>query len=163
MEILEQFGINGKLLVVQIINFTVLLFVLKKLLYKPLIKILDKRRAAVAESMETAEKMKKEQEELEEKVAAELKKAKAEAAGIVSKADDAANQLTATKTAEARAQAEKIVEDARTAVAQEKADILDSVRDEVVGLVVAGTEKLLDKKVSGDEAFVKDTLAKIKK
>jgi len=163
MEILEQFGINGKLLLVQMINFAVLLFLLKKFLYKPLTDILEKRRTAVTESMETAEKMKEEKENLEKQVQEELQKAKKQAAEIVASADAAATKLTASKTAEARATAEKIVEDAKQAIASEKKTIMDSVRDDVVNLVIAGTEKVLGKTVKGQKTYAKETIEKIKK
>ena len=163
MELFEKLGIDWRLITVQIINFAIVLYLLKRFLYKPVLGILEKRRKEVEQSVVVAEKIKKERTELEEKIERELAKAKKEAHDIVSSADDAAAKMTATKTAEARLQAEKIVEDAKAAMEQEKASILDEVRDDVVKLVVGGTEKLLGKSVKGQKAFVQSSLKKLKK
>lgn len=57
MEILSQFGVQPVLLVAQVVNFLILLFILKKFLYKPLLKVLDTRREKIAESLKNAEEI----------------------------------------------------------------------------------------------------------
>ena len=52
MEIIKQFGINPILLAAQVVNFIVLLFIFKKLLYKPILKVLDERKKKIEERKE---------------------------------------------------------------------------------------------------------------
>ncbi|MBU2632677.1 F0F1 ATP synthase subunit B, partial [Patescibacteria group bacterium] len=49
MEIVKQFGLDPVLLVAQIVNFLILLFILKKLLYKPVLELLKKREDTIKE------------------------------------------------------------------------------------------------------------------
>jgi len=51
MEILKEFGIQPTLLLAQIVNFLIILFVLKKFFYKPIIKVLDARKKRIEVSL----------------------------------------------------------------------------------------------------------------
>lgn len=55
-EIFATFGINGKLLLVQVVNFSVLLGALTYLLYKPVLSMLEERRRVIAQGVRDAEK-----------------------------------------------------------------------------------------------------------
>src|SRR3989344_4706705 len=57
MEILNQFGINPILLAAQVVNFLILLFILKKFLYKPILKVLEARKQKIEESLKNAEEI----------------------------------------------------------------------------------------------------------
>ncbi len=59
MEILNQFGINPILLVAQVVNFLVLLFILKRFLYKPILKVLGERKQKIEDSLKNAEAIEK--------------------------------------------------------------------------------------------------------
>jgi len=73
MEIFNQFGINPLLLLAQVVNFAVLLFILKRFLYKPILKVLEERKKRIEESLKNAEEIEKrlvETAELEEEILA---------------------------------------------------------------------------------------------
>lgn len=73
MEILNQFGINPILLAAQVVNFLILLFILKKFLYKPILKVLEERKQRIADSLKNAEEIERKlllTEEEKEKVLA---------------------------------------------------------------------------------------------
>ncbi len=59
MEILNQFGVQPILLAAQVVNFLILLFILKKFLYKPILKVLDDRKKRIEESLKNAEEIEK--------------------------------------------------------------------------------------------------------
>src|SRR3989344_6794797 len=59
MEILKQFGIDPLLLAAQVVNFLILLFILKKFLYKPVLKVLDERKVRIETSLKNAEEIEK--------------------------------------------------------------------------------------------------------
>src|SRR3989344_8342526 len=88
MEIIKNFGVDPVLLVAQIVNFLVILFILKKYLYKPILDILNKRQNAVEEGIRNAEdaRIKLEKAVIEEKNI--LKEAQAAAKKIIEDARD---------------------------------------------------------------------------
>ncbi len=59
MDILNQFGINPVLLAAQVVNFLILLFILKKFAYGPILKVLDERKKTIADSLKNAEEIEK--------------------------------------------------------------------------------------------------------
>ena len=110
---MEQLGIQPILLLAQIINFGIIMFVLNKFLYKPIISFLEKRKKEIAEGLALTKKMKDEEEKLEvkqkklmettKKDAKELlenakKEAREEAKAILTKAhEEAQDQLLKRK------------------------------------------------------------------
>ena len=68
MDILNQFGISPVLLTAQVVNFLVLLFILKKLLYGPLLKVLAERRKKIEDSLKNAEEIELRLQETNEKI-----------------------------------------------------------------------------------------------
>jgi len=91
MEILDQFGFDIKLFVAQIVNFLVIAFVFKKFLYKPLLGILEKRKATIKKGLLDAEHAQKALAEAEERKDEILSKAGKEAERII---NEAKNQAT---------------------------------------------------------------------
>lgn len=74
MEILNQFGVNPMLLAAQVVNFLLLLFILKKFAYGPILKVLDQRKKTIADSLKNAEEIQKQlalTEEAKEKILGE--------------------------------------------------------------------------------------------
>jgi len=104
---MESLGLDIKLLVAQIINFGILFFVLKKLLYKPIIKILDDRKHAIEESLANSKKIAEELEKLEDKKAAVIEniqsQAKKDKEKLITLAQEEKRKIVdeAKKTAEA--------------------------------------------------------------
>lgn len=97
----------------QAANFGVILYVLAKYLYKPLMKLLDERAQKINEGLLAAEKNVKSAAEAEKSVKAELARAKKSGAGIISEAEK-----------EAKTKAAQIIEDARAKAKAEAAKIL---------------------------------------
>ena len=69
MEFLKEFGIQPTLLIAQIVNFLIILFILKKFFYKPIIKLLDDRKKKIEESLKNAELIEERLKQTEEKSA----------------------------------------------------------------------------------------------
>jgi len=59
METLSSLGIDLKILLAQLVNFGILIFLLSKFLYKPVLKMLDQRKKKIAESIKKAEEIEK--------------------------------------------------------------------------------------------------------
>lgn len=105
------------MLAAQVVNFLVLLFILKKLLYKPLLKVLKERRETIAQSLKNAEEIEKKLLKTEEDREKVIEKAAKEAKKIVE---------------EATRSGEVIIEDARKTASKDMEDILEKGRQEIV-------------------------------
>ena len=82
----EKFGIDWKLLLFQMFNFLVLIFILKVVLYKPIINFLESRRKKIEDGLEKAEKFEEEWQKIKDVQKEGLVKTEKEAALIVEKA-----------------------------------------------------------------------------
>src|SRR6476619_1002487 len=94
-QILTEFGIQPLLLAAQVVNFLVLLFILNKLLYKPILQMLQTRKDRIAESLKNAEEIENTLAKTEEDREKRLKEATDEAKDIINEATKSANLVIA--------------------------------------------------------------------
>jgi F-type H+-transporting ATPase subunit b len=150
MGFLTDFGVKPVLLIAQIINFALLLFILQRLLYKPLLKVLDERKQKIADSLKNSEEIEKKLASITEDREKKLKETAKEVEVILKEATDSANQIISEAHAKAGADVEKIIEKSRQSIVQEQEKMRQEMRQELAGLVVVGlqtvTGKVLDKK-----------------
>ncbi len=160
MELFDKLGIDWRLLLIQIVNFGILLFVLKRYLYKPVMDMLERRREQVKKELETPESIKEEYAAFEKQKGEEFAKAKAEARAVVDSALERASQVEAKAAEDAKAKSADILLRAKKVINEEKEKIVDEAKREVAGVVVLATEKLLGKKLEGKEAeeFIKQSI-----
>ncbi len=158
MELLSNLGINGKLLLAQIVNFFVLLWVLKRFAYKPVLEALEERRDKIEKGLADAEKSQKKLIEIEEKEKKVLAKARKEAQKIIGKAEEQAKKSQEEIVKEANRRVEKMIEDANKKIEEEKNKMLAEVKGEVAKLVALATEKVIDEKI--DEGKDKEMIEK---
>ena len=148
---MEKLGIQPVQLLAQVFNFLVLLFILKKFLYKPILKILDERQKKVREGLEYAEKMKGESEQSERKRADVLLRAKNEAKEIVAAARKEAKKMTDGIVVEAEKEARSIIEKARNDAVKEYEARLKELEKEAVSIASRMVERLLKDSLSAKE------------
>lgn len=146
-ELISKLGIDWKLLIAQIINFLVLLFVLYKFAYGPVLAMLEKRQKKIEKGLKDAEDAHKKLAESEEKQKEILKHARTEAKDIVEKAHIQAEKSKSGIAAEAKVQAEKIIAGAKAEIEQEKQKTIAEIKSEIGGLVVAATEKIVGERI----------------
>jgi F-type H+-transporting ATPase subunit b len=146
-ELLTKLGIDWKLLIAQVVNFLVLLFVLWKFAYGPILSMLEKRTRKIERGLKDAEDAGKKLEESAEKQKEILKKARVEAKDIVEKAHIQAEKIKSELAVEAKVQAEKIIVSAKAEIEQEKQKTIAEIKSEIGGLVVAATEKIIGEKI----------------
>ena len=125
-------------LVAQVINFLILVVILTKVAYKPLMKILEERRAAIEGSIASAQKEREEAEAMKAEYKAQLSQARAEAQAIVAKAERTAKESRDAILADAR-----MLASAREEIALEKQRALAELRREVVTLSTLAASKVL--------------------
>lgn len=163
-KILSDFGINPILLAAQIVNFLVLLFILKKLLYKPILKMLDERKKKIEESLENAEKIQKELEETEVRRDEILNKSIDEAKKIVDEANVAAAQIHADAQVKAKADMEAMMEQGMQMIAGEKDKMKSEIKGEVASMITMSMEKVLGKALDSkmQQKLVEDAVKTMK-
>jgi F-type H+-transporting ATPase subunit b len=147
MELLNNLGINGKLLIAQIINFLILLWVLHKFAYGPVIKMLDNRTKKIEKGLKDAEESHKKLAEISEKEQVVLVEARKQAQEIIKKSEESASLQAQEILASAKDQTQRMLETAQKQIEQEKAKILAEVKTEVAGLVMMATEKIIGEKM----------------
>jgi F-type H+-transporting ATPase subunit b len=143
-----ELGIDVKLLIGQVINFLILLFLLTYFAYKPIVKMLNDRREKIAEGLENAKKIKEDLANTEKRVAEIIDGAEKKSAKIIEESTKAANQQKEEIVALAKNQADKEIEKAKIAINQEKDAAKKSLEKDIIDLVGLATEKILKEKVS---------------
>lgn len=151
MELLNNLGINGKLLLAQIVNFLVLLFVLYKFAYGPVLKVLNERTSKIEKGLKDAEDAQKKLAEISEKEKAVLVKARKQAQEIIAKAEEIAVKNKEEIIVVAKEQSEKILADSAKNIEMEKALMFQEVKKQVAELVVFATNKIISEKVDSDK------------
>ena len=143
----------------QIINFLILLFILGKFAYKPLMKVLDERRERVANDLETAEKTRVEAEALKAQYSKQLADAREEANAILDKANKAGQKVHDDYMAQAQAEKDQMMTAAKQTIADEKDQAMSDVRAQVINLATEIASKVVDQKLNSaaDQELVAKT------
>src|SRR5579885_401105 len=102
-------GIDGPRLIFQIVNFLILLFLLQRLLFKPVLRLMDQRAAKVRESIDEAHRMQQLADEIREMNEKIQEDAKRQANDILEGARRMAEQYEASEKEEARKRADDLV------------------------------------------------------
>jgi F-type H+-transporting ATPase subunit b len=156
-----NFGLNTELVLAQIINFSILAFVLWKFAFKKILVVLDERQKKISDGLQYAEEMKARLADAEKQQADKLKEASEQAAKIVKDAREAAKTFSEKQQQEAVTQAEDIIKKARESTQLEHQQMLAELRKEVTELVVTTTEKVLQKQLSdADKSSFSEAAAK---
>lgn len=150
-ELLQNLGIKWQLLLAQIVNFCVLLFLLKKFLYKPMIKFLRERREAIEQGVERSEIAKKQFKEFREMQAQELAKTREEAHKVIEEAKRRAEDVKNQILLEAKNQTEILFKRAEKDIELLKKQRLLEAERELGMMAVQGMEYLIREKVSDDK------------
>jgi len=157
-ELISKLGIDWKLLIAQIINFLVLLFVLYKFAYGPILAMLEKRQKKIEKGLKDADAAHKKLAESAELQKEILHKARLEAKEVVEKARSQAEKAKVEIAVEAKAQGQKLIMDAKEQIEQEKQKTLQEIKAEIGSLVLAATGKIIDEKL--DEKKDKELIEK---
>jgi len=134
-----------------IITFLILLGVLTKFAWKPLLKALETRENEISQSLKNAEKAKKELERLSAESDEIIAKARSEAQGIVSEGKKAAEKLTAATLNKAKEEAIANLSAAKDQIKIERDKAIVEIKGEVVNLSLSIAEKLVNKNLSKED------------
>jgi len=151
MEILKTFGLNPYLTIAQIVNFLILLYILKRYLYPPLFKVFKKREELVKESLEKAEQSEKALENAKAQEKEVIKKAKVTADDILKEAREQATDILKQAEAKTKEQTDKMLNDAKTQIELETAAAQEELNNYVLKLSLEILKKSLSNVISEKE------------
>ena len=130
------------------IAFLILLVVLGKFAWKPMLKAIAERENGIEEALLRADKMKAEITAMQNENEALLAKAREERAGMIKDAKDTADKMVSDAKDKAKQEYERIISDAQLAITQQKNATLIEVKNQIGTLVVEVAEKILRKELS---------------
>ena len=147
-----------------ILTFLLLLFVLAKFAWKPLLKMLNDREELIRSSLEDAEKAKEKLEKLNAEGEAIINQARSEAQSILSEGKAVAAKLKDETLDVAKEQAKQIASEAEKQINIEKDKAIAEIKSEVVNLSMSIAEKLINKNISPEDnkALIDESLSSVK-
>ena len=147
-KIAQDFGISLPNLLAQILNFSVVAYILWRFAFKPVLATLDERRRKIAAGLQYAEEMKAKLEAAQQESAASAKRAQIEATRIIDEARKSAKEFLDKQIQESAAAANDILAKAQQAIELEKRKMLAEARTEIARLVVVTTQRVLARELS---------------
>lgn len=133
-QILNQFGVQPILLVAQIVNFLIVLYLLKRFALKPILQVIKDRQKTIADSLKNAEQAQKALENATEKEKEILQKAQAEAKQTLSDARMQAADIAKTAEDNTREQVERMISDAHKKIEKQTEDAEKALASKVTSL-----------------------------
>jgi len=140
---LEKLGLNLGYLLVQIFNFLILLVVLKEWVYKPILRLLEKRRQTIAQSLEDARIAAEARANAEKEAAKIIAEAQTKASQVVREATDRAESASKEVRAVAEAESAKARQVALAEVDVERGRMFSDLRSQVTALAIAAAQNLI--------------------
>ena len=147
INVLGQLLPNPLTMLAQLCATAILFFLMYKLAYKPVKKIMDKRSEYEQDKLAKADSLKKEYEDLHSKAEKEISDARAQAQEIINKAQDEGNRVKNNLIDEGKQKSQQIIDDAQNNIALQKNKMLDEMHGEIVNVAITAAEKLLQTKL----------------
>jgi F-type H+-transporting ATPase subunit b len=158
----EKLGINWALLVAQLFNVILLVWLLSRFLYQPVLNMLNERTRRIQDSLRDAEQVKVQLANARKDYDAELARARQEAAGILAQAQERAKVQEQEIIAQARQEAERIRNEGREQAVQEREQLLRDLKDQVADLVTITATRVLGEELkSNHDRLIEESLASL--
>ncbi len=157
---MEALGINAPGLLAQLINFALLLIILRAVAYKPIVNMLDQRAARIKESMDNAERIKQQLASAQQDYAAQIEQARKESQAIIAQANQIGERLREEAAAQARKEADDFLSKAHSQIELDKRQAVNELRKEVADLAILAASKIVSQSLD-DEAqrrLIEETL-----
>ena len=140
---MDELGFNLPVLIAQVVNFFLLLVLLRIFLYKPVLEMLDRRAQRIREGVEAADKSKERASAGEQEVARQLDASREQGQALIAQAQEAANRIQEEARSQARQEGETMLERARTEIQLERDQAIAELRGEFADLTVSAAEKVI--------------------
>ncbi|MFA5834612.1 MAG: F0F1 ATP synthase subunit B [Bacteroidota bacterium] len=141
--------INPGLIIWTMITFALLVMVLGKFAWKPILQALQAREQEIAGALKKAEEAKKDAERMMQENKIAMEKASTETARLIAEGRAMAEQLKNDIVAKANESAKKMMDQAKDEIGREKESAMAQLRSEVADLSISVAEKILDESLDG--------------
>lgn len=148
-----------------LVAFAILFFVLKKMAWKPMLAAISEREQNIEDAILKADKLKTEMAQMASENEALLQKAREERATMIKEAKETSDKMIAEAKDKAKAEYDRIVGEAQAAITQQKNAALTDVKNQVGGLVIEVSEKILRRELSNkteQENYIKELANSVK-
>jgi len=164
MKLLQALGLDIRILIAQLINFAVLLFVLWRFGYKPVLKFLDDRKDKIEQGVVDAKKAGEKLSAISAKEEEVMKKAKKEALNILAEAKKQGEENRKKIVTKAREEVGQIINEEKRKIQVEKSDTLKEIKRDIGGLVTQAVSKILGEKMDSakDRNMIEKTVKGLK-
>jgi F-type H+-transporting ATPase subunit b len=149
--LLETFGVNWKLFTFQLINFVIVIVVLKKFAFGPITAMLEQRKKRIAEGEEKLKRIETQLAESVEATAAALEKANNDAKRLIEEAKQSSAAHTEEKTQEAIVKAQEILNKAEATAKAEREQMVSELKSDFGQLVVTATTAVTGKVLTEED------------
>ncbi len=159
--LLGALGVNLFSFLWQLFAFLVLLFVLRKYAYRPVMNMLDERANRIRNSMETAERVQREMAEMEQRSRQMLEQSRRESQAVITQAQQTAERIQAQAQESARNQANEIVSRAQVEINRERVEAMAQLRREVADLAITAASRVVRRELDPQThiRLINETLA----
>ena len=140
------------LIIWTLLAFIIVFFILKKYAWKPILSSLDQREKGIADSLETAERVRSEMAQLKSENEELLAHAREERGLMLKEARETKEKIISEAKEQAKLEANKIISEAQQAITVQKMAALTEVKNEVGKLVIEISEKVLRRELGSKEA-----------
>jgi len=145
---MDAVGINWPGLLTQLISFLILFLLLKKFLYRPVIKMLEDRAEKIKTSLEAADKVKQEAEQTTAANESLMLKAREESQALISESREQAKKIKESELEKSKLQIEIERKRALDEIRSEEDKIINNIRSEFSGLAISAAEKIIEREVN---------------
>lgn len=151
MEILTNFGIQPTLLLAQVVNFGIILFLLKKFFYDPITKALEDRKTKIEQSLKNADLVEEKLQKTEEQTSKAIQQATESAKTIIAQAKTEAQRINDQAILEARQTKEETLTQTKIQIEAEKEHMRKQLEKETLVLVTEVVKKVLGRSLKDKE------------
>lgn len=159
---MAKLGINWGLLIAQIFNVVLLVWLLTRFLYQPVLNMLNERTRRIQESLREAEQIKEQLARANQDYDQKLAQARQEAAAILAQAQERAKVQEAEIVAQARQEADRIRSEAREQAMQERDQLLRDLKNQMTELVTVTASRVLGEELkTNHDRLIEESLASL--
>lgn len=135
-----------------LLAFLIVFFVLRKFAWGPILGSLNQREKTIADSLESAERVKREMVQLKAENEALMQRAREERSAMLKEAKETRDKIVADAKEQARIEGNKMIAEAQHAINAQKMAAITEVKNKVGQLVIEVTEKVLRRELSNPQA-----------
>jgi F-type H+-transporting ATPase subunit b len=149
-ELVTKLGIDWKLLLAQVVNFAILVYILQRFVFKPILAALESRRAGIEKSSKQGEEAALKLQEAEAAKEEILAQARTHSGAIIKEAEVSASKIKDEKIEETKNEVEKLVAQGKVRIESDRIILRSELKKEMGGLISMAVEKTVGDVITTD-------------